>query len=172
MDQIGAKQYVPAAQILVQYVDYQVRDFSHEQNSRVRFGLGRSRAFPAVDALFEIGPPAIIHLANYAAVRVNFVITDAQHLLPAVGSCLAPAATVGVLTPNGAFQPATVVSRNGSVVQATVTVPHNQPATTWLFSRTLKFQDSSARPVAAGAGAPITPPSGITDYNISLTVSK
>ena len=29
MDQIGAKQYVSAAQILVQYVDYQVRDFSH-----------------------------------------------------------------------------------------------------------------------------------------------
>jgi hypothetical protein len=58
------------------------------------------------------------------------------------------------------------------VAQATITVPHNQPVTTWLFSRTVKFQDSSAKPLAIGPGAPITLPAGITDYNISLTVTK
>lgn len=67
MDQIGDKRYVPAAEILVQYVDYQIRDFSHERNFRVRLGLGRSGAFPAVDALFEIGRPAIVYLVNRLA---------------------------------------------------------------------------------------------------------
>jgi hypothetical protein len=108
----------------------------------------------------------------YAGVRVNFVITDSQRLLPASGSQLTPAAIVGVLTPNAGYQPATVVSRNGAVVQATITVPHNKPVTAWLFSRTLKFQDSSAKAVTVGPGAPITLPAGITDYNISLTVTK
>jgi hypothetical protein len=111
-------------------------------------------------------------IAIYAGVRLNFIITDAQRLLPASGSGLAPAAVVGVLTPTGAFQPATVVSRSAAVVQATITVPHNQPAQPWFFSRTLKFLDSSAKPLAMGPGAATTLPSGITDLNIALTVSK
>jgi len=108
----------------------------------------------------------------YAGVRINFTITDPQRLLPASGPWLAPAAAVGVLTAGGDFRPAPVVSRSGNTVQATITVPHNQPVETWYFSRTLKFQDSSAKPVAMGASAPTPLPSGITDKNLALTVTK
>ncbi len=59
LDQIGQKHYAPAAEIVVRYVDYKIRDLSHEQNFRAKYGLGRSDGvLPAPDAIFGVGRPA------------------------------------------------------------------------------------------------------------------
>ena len=103
-----------------------------------------------------------------AGVRIHFLITDPQGLLPTAGPA-EPAAHVGVRSSQGAYRPAAVASRSGAVTELVVTVPHNQPVSSWLFSRTVKFNDSTGKPVIAAA---VTPPQGATDYNVSLTAGK
>lgn len=103
-----------------------------------------------------------------SGVRVHFLITDAQGALPQ-GAQLEPLAHIGVVAPPHLYRPATVSSRIGNVIDAVITVPHNQPVTTWVFSNALTFKDSTG---AVAKTAAVSPPSGSTDYNIPLTVNK
>lgn len=104
-----------------------------------------------------------------SGVRVHFLITDPQGVLPAAGTRLEPAAHIGVVMPSHLYRAATVNSRTAGVIDAVITVPHNQPAKTWVVSSALTFRDPTG---ATALPVLISPPSGSTDYNISLSVSR
>ena len=74
-----------------------------------------------------------------------------------------------MVAPPHLYRPATVNSRTGDVIDVIITVPHNQPIKTWVFSRALTFSDSTG---AQAQPAVISPPAGSTDYNIPLSVRK
>ena len=103
-----------------------------------------------------------------AGVRIHFLITDAQGVLPSAGR-IEPVASVGVTTAHNTYKPATVSTRSGVVTEMVVTVPHTLPVSMSLFSQTLKFASPSGGPASA---ASINVTQGATDINIPLTVSK
>jgi hypothetical protein len=103
-----------------------------------------------------------------SGVRIHFMISDPQGALPTTAK-IEPTATIGVVTPRGAYRPAAVKSRSGAVTELVVTVPHTQPVSTSIFSRTLKFSDSLGSPATLTS---INPPPGATDHQINLTVTK
>ena len=103
-----------------------------------------------------------------SGVRIHFLITDPQGLLPAAAR-LEPTAHIGVVTPGGTYRPAAVNSRLGAVTELVITVPHTQTVSTSIFSRTLKFADSTG---AEATPAAINVPTVVTDHQIFFTVSK
>jgi hypothetical protein len=103
-----------------------------------------------------------------SGVRIHFLIRDPQGLLPA-GSRLDPVAHIGVETPTHLYRPAVVSSRAGGVIDAVITIPHNQPVSSWFFSNKVTIKDSAG---AAAQLSPVSPAAGVTDHNIILSVSK
>jgi hypothetical protein len=127
------------------------------------WNLGGTTFSVAAGANTALKPITIV-----SGVRIHFLITDAQNLLPA-GADLQPTAYIGVETGNRESRPATVNSRNGNVIDVMITVPHNQAVKTWVTSKTVTFRDSTG---AVAQPNTVSPQVGVTDYNILLTVGK
>jgi hypothetical protein len=127
--------------------------------SRVRFTVGQT------------GTTALKPITIWAGVKIHLSIADPRGLLPA-GSELAPTAVVGITSSKGVFRPAAVASRSAGTIDAVVTIPHDQIVTLWAFSRTVKFSDSTGRVVTPMQSTAITPPVGVVDHYIPLTVTQ
>jgi len=103
-----------------------------------------------------------------SGVSIHFLITDSQGILPSAGK-LEPAANIGIVTAGGIYRSAAAKSRSGAVVEAVVTVPHTLPASTSIFSRTLKVTTPTGGSATAAA---IGFPQGVTDINIPLNLTR
>jgi hypothetical protein len=122
-------------------------------------------------AVGSTGSTAVDPVTVSAGVRIHLSLSDPQGLLPS-GQELAPTAVIGVLTGQGAVRRPTTVSRIGNTIDAVLTVPHDQNVSVWAVSSTLKFSDSSGKAVTTTSPAAITPPAGVVDHLVPLSVTK
>jgi hypothetical protein len=121
-------------------------------------------AFSVADGSATVVRPITV----ISGVRIHFLITDTEGLLP-TASRLDPVAHIGVVTLAHLYRPAVVQSHASDVIDAVITVPHNQPISSWLFSNKVTIKDSNG---AVAQSEAILPPAGVNDHQIKLSVGK